>query len=237
MKVQGPRRRRWLAAAGCLAFASASFAIGWLARPAPSISAVSYGGARATLINAHLGEATAPYGFVAGDSYAELYPAERPPCELNLVNGGVTGMKAAEYLKLASSFRFETPPAVVFLAIGTNDLLRKHDPAGDAAFGRFRANAEALVAQFAAAGARVIVAAVPPIPEALGTIFEPAAFKLYSDGLAEICARRGCSFVDPYAASRSPTAYWKGKEGSSRDGRHLSNLRAAYRIVADEFCR
>lgn len=222
-------------AAASLVAGGACFAIAWAAKPAPSVSAVAYGALRVPVINAHLREATAPYLYLAGDSYAELHPAERPPCGLHLVNGGISGIKTGEYARVTRPVVFATPPQVVLLTIGTNDLLAKHDPAGAAAAARFRTDAEALVARLAATGARIVVAALPPIPEQLGSVFEPAGFKLYSDILQAVCTRQGCRFVDPYGASRSE-AFWKAKAGASRDGLHLGDLRAAYRSIADALC-
>lgn len=233
--LSGMRQRALPLAAG-LVFGAACFAAGWIVRPAGTMSAVAYGSFRVSIINAHLREATRPYAFLAGDSYVELYPAETPSCGLDVVNGGLSGLGTADYLAAFRRLRFDRPPAVVFLAIGTNDLLAKHAPAARAASERFRGDAEDLVARFIGAGARVVVAAVPPIPGALREVFDPAGIKLYSDILAEVCARPGCRFVDPYAASRTED-FWRGREGSSRDGFHLADLRGAYRTIAEALCR
>lgn len=233
--LSGMRQRALPLAAG-LVFGAACFAAGWMVRPAGTMSAVAYGSFRVPIINAHLREATRPYAFLAGDSYVELYPAEAPPCGLDVVNGGLSGLRTADYLAAFRRLRFDKPPAIVFLAIGTNDLLAKHAPAGRAASERFRADAADLVARFIGTGARVVVAAVPPIPEALREVFDPAGIRLYSDILAGICARPGCRFVDPYAAARTDE-FWRGREGSSRDGLHVADLRGAYRTIADTLCR
>lgn len=228
--------KRVIALAAGLLLGGACFAAGWFARPAVSVSAIAYGGFRALIINAHLREMTRPYLFLAGDSYIELYPAEAPPCGLDVVNGGLSGLKTADYLAAFRRLRFERPPDVVFLAIGTNDLLAKHEPAARPALERFRTDTDQLVGRFIGLGAKVVVGAVPPIPAALRDVFDPAAIKLYSDVLAEVCARPGCRFVDPYAASRSDE-FWRGREGSSRDGLHVADLRGAYRTIAAELCR
>lgn len=229
--------RRGLAAITVLAVAgAAAFAAGWFARPAPAGNAVGYGALRVAVVNAHLREVRAPYAFFAGDSYVELAPLEPLSCGLDVVNGGLSGLKTADYLAAWRKVRFERPPAAILLAIGTNDLLLKHAPSGRSALARFRADAEALVAALAATGARLVVAAVPPIPAALRPVFDPAGFELYSDVLRDACGRHDCRFVDPYAAARG-AEFWRGREGTSPDGLHLGNLRAAYATVAGALCR
>ncbi|MDB5591312.1 SGNH/GDSL hydrolase family protein [Enterovirga sp.] len=228
-------RTRLLVGAASFALAAGAFAAGWAANPGAPANALGFGAFRVGIINAHLREVSSPYAFLAGDSYIELHPAERPPCELDVVNGGLSGYKTADYLAALDKIRFETPPAAILLAIGTNDLLRKHEPSRPEALARLRADAEALVGRLAATGARLVVAAVPPIPAALETVFDPPAFKLLSDVLRDACARHACRFVDPYAAARSEV-FWRGREGTSRDGLHVSGLRAAYRSVAPALC-
>lgn len=229
-------RRRAVALAGAGLAAALGFGTGWGLKPAPRLNAVAYGGERAYVINAHLRQVSAPYAFLAGDSFVEHYPPETLPCGRDVVNGGVNGAKVTDYLRILDEIRFERRPAVALLSTGINDLQSKYEPTGAAARARFRANAEALVDRLGAGGTAVVVSAVPPISEGVARYFDTASFGLYSDALRDVCARRGCRYVDPFAAAREGP-FWRARPGTSRDGLHLTELRAAFRTVYGDLCR
>lgn len=243
MAFPGPSRllrwsRSWPArlAVGAILAGAAGFGAGWGLKPAPRLNAVAYGGERAHVINAHLRQAGERYAFLAGDSFVEHYAPETLPCGRDVVNGGVNGAKVTDYLRILDDLRFERRPAVALLSTGINDLQAKYQPTGPAALGRFRDNAEALVARLGAGGTQVVVSAVPPISEGVARYFDTASFGLYSDALRDICTRRGCRYVDPFTAMRDG-AFWRATPGTSRDGLHLTELRAAFRTVYGELCR
>ncbi len=230
------RRRVAAIAAAAALFGGAAFALGWVLKPPTRLTAAAYGGERVHVINAHIRQAAPGYGFLAGDSFVEHYAAEPLPCGRELVNGGVNGAKVADYLHLLDAVQFERTPSVVLLSTGLNDLQIKYDPTGEAALGRFRANATRLIDRLVVGGASVVVAAIPPIQESVAKYFDTRSFALYSDALQAICRDRGCTFVDPFAAVRDGP-FWRGKPGSSRDGLHLANLREAYRSIYGVLCR
>lgn len=233
---QAGRRGRIALALGAFALGAAGFGLGWALRPAPHISAVVYGNERLFAINAHLADAPPGYVFLAGDSYMELYSPEPLPCGREIVNGGVGGAKAGDYLRFLDSIRFRSPPSAVLLSVGLNNLLKKSNPGGPASLAAFRASAEALIRRLGETGARVVVVAVPPVPLQTAKYFDVDSIETYTQVLRDICAAQGCTVKDVFAEARDG-ALWQAKAGLSADGLHLSNLRRYYRGAYEELCR
>ena len=240
-----PRRWRlpdgWPARLAIALFAFAigagSFALGWALRPSPRISAVAYGGERVFAINAHLANAAPGYVYLAGDSYMELFAPEPLPCGREMVNGGVGGAKAGDYLRFLELIRMPAAPSAILLSIGLNNLLKKSNPGGEAALATFRTSADALVARLASTGASIVVVAIPPLPDATAKYFDAPSIGTYTQVLRDVCATRGCTVRDVFAEARDGAAFWRAKPGVPSDGLHLSNLRGYYRGVYAELCR
>jgi lysophospholipase L1-like esterase len=236
--------RAWLAARGwtrvalvLLAFAigAGSFVLGWALREPPRLSAVSYGGERIFAINAHLATAPPGYVYLAGDSYMELYRPEALPCGREIVNGGVGGAKAGEYLRFLDLIRLQPPPAAILLSVGLNNLLKKSNPSGSAALAAFRDAADALIRRLGEGGAKVVVVAIPPVAKDTAKFFDVEAIETYTNALRGICAKRGCQVRDVFAEARDGV-FWRAKPGLAPDGIHLADLRRYYRKVYDELC-
>lgn len=231
----GPKRRPAVRAGAIAGLCVVAAALGWWARPMP-VPAPGHAELRLGLLDAYLGQVGAPYVFLAGDSFVELYQPEPLPCGREVVNGGIGGLKVADYLRFGRKLHFATRPAVVLLSIGINDLFAKHGPGRPGALDRFRASAEALIGDLQAGGAALLVAAIPPVSDGMARAFDTTAFEPYSEALRSACGRPGCSFVDPYGAFRAGP-FWRALPGSSRDGLHLTDLRAAFGTLREAFCR
>lgn len=233
-------KRPWrsgVACAGAVLIAAGAFALGSWWRPFPAVPVVlSHAELRSALINGYLRQVRAPYVFLAGDSFLELYQPEPLPCGREVVNGGIGGFKIADTLKLVRGLSFANRPAVVLLSVGFNDLFRKPDAADAQHLEQFRRDAESLIALLGAGGAKVLVAEIPPVDESMAPAFATAGFEAYSDAYRELCGRLGCTMVDPYAAYRSD-AFWKAKPGASPDRIHIGDLRGAFRSLQADLCR
>lgn len=234
-----PEDRRTLALVVLVAFllGAGSFALGWALRPTlPRLNAVLYGGERVFAINAHLSQVPKDYVYLAGDSYMELFPPETLPCGREVVNGGVGGAKAQDYLRFLDRIRLEPPPAAILLSVGLNNLLKKSNPGGPGALSAFRDASDRLVARLRETGARVVVIAIPPVPIETAKFFDVDSIGTYTQVLRDICTKRGCTVQDVFSGARDGTV-WRAKPGLSADGLHLSNLRGYYRAAYGELCR
>lgn len=232
-------RRRWVGLAiGAAAFAlgAGSFALGWALRPAQRLSAVTYGTERVFAINAHLAHVSPGYVYLAGDSYMELYAPEPLPCGREIVNGGVGGAKAGDYLRFLDLIRLQPPPSAVLLSVGLNNLVKKSNPGGPASLAAFRTASDSLIRRLGEGGAKVVVVAIPPVPQEIAKHFEVESIEPYTQALREICAARGCTVLDVFADARDGV-FWKAKPGLAADGLHLSDLRRYYRRAYDDLCR
>ena len=76
-------------------------------------------------VNHELRKQTERFALVLGDSHA-VGLAAHVPCQT--VNAAVGGLKAADIAEQVRRLDIRKPPAVVLLAVGTNDILRKHRP-------------------------------------------------------------------------------------------------------------
>jgi lysophospholipase L1-like esterase len=233
-----PRSRRGIGVlVAATAFAAAAFGLGWFLRPPPSQpSAVAYGMLRLTAIAAHLGSVKPPYVLLAGDSYMELYTPEPLPCGREIVNAGVGGAKAGDIPRFLDHLPLDPPPSAVLLSIGLNNLLKKLRPSEIATRDAFRDAATTLVRRLGTGGAKVVVIAIPPVPEATAKHFDLPMLEAYDGILRQICQQQGCRHVDVFADARDGE-YWRAKPGLAKDGLHLADLRRYYRRAYPDLCR
>lgn len=233
-------RGKWVRLAiglGAFAVGAGAFALGWALRPPPvQPSAVAYGNMRVFTINAHLATVKPGYVYLAGDSYMELYAPEALPCDREVVNGGVGGAKSGEYLRFLDRITLQPRPAAVFLSIGLNNLLKKSNPTSPSAVAAFRESSDALIRRLGEGGAKVVVIAVPPVPEGVARKFDTAGLEIYNQVLLDICAARGCTVRDVFAEARDGV-FWLAKPGTSVDGLHLAHLRRYYQAAYADLCR
>lgn len=235
----GKSRRKWARiAVVLLAFAAGAgaFGLGWALRPPSQPSAVAYGNLRVFAINAHLANVAPGYVYLAGDSYMELYAPEPLPCGREIVNGGVGGSKSGEYLRFLDRIALQPPPAAVLLSIGLNSLLKKSDPSSPANIAAFRGSSDALIRRLGEGGAKIVVTAIPPLPERVEKKFDTEGLETYTQVLRDICKARGCTVMDVFKDARDGV-FWRAKPDLSPDGLHLANLRQYYRTAYAELCR
>lgn len=232
-------RRKWARITVALvAFAAGAgaFGLGWALRPPPAQpSAVAYGNLRVFAINAHLATVKPGYVYLAGDSYMELFAPEALPCGREVVNGGVGGAKSGEYLRFLDRITLQPPPAAVLLSVGLNNLLKKSNPSAASAIAAFRESSDALIRRLGEGGAKIVVTAIPPVPDRIAPKFDTAGIETYTQVLRDICAARGCTVRDVFADARDGV-FWRAKPGASLDGLHLANLRRYYRAVYGDLC-
>ena len=201
----------------------------------PAVDARAYAVMRQVAIQVGLDEAPPDYVFWGGDSQVELQPAGQKPCGVDFVNGGFSGATANAYRDYIAALRFQHPPRVAALTIGTNDILLKHDPRAADSVARFAANAEAIVARLKAVSPRVVVTALPPVGREIGQLIDAGAVAIYGARLRALCDRLGCTFADPFAAIREgETGY--AKPGTLRDGLHLAAYRKAMAALEPALC-
>lgn len=181
-------------------------------------------------ICAALRAATPDSVLLVGDSHAEYVGTPdlggRP--SLNIAVGGSTAADCARHL---AGLRVPVRCAASVLIIGTNDIMRWRRPEQARSAARFEAEVRRILESLAAWSAQVFVAAVPPIG-ARATGRDPSAVAVFSGRLAALCAERGHSFIDPFAALRDGAGGIAGP-GLHRDGVHLAD----YTRLAAELAR
>jgi lysophospholipase L1-like esterase len=201
----------------------------------PGADARAYAEMRLIAVQVSLDEAPPDYVFWAGDSQVELQPGDQRPCDLDLVNGGVSGATAGSYADYLARLTFKTHPRVAALTIGTNDILVKNSPQLTKPTEQFEAAAEAIIRRLQSLSPRVVVTALPPVGREIGKLVEAGAVADYSRRLQALCGRLGCIFADPFAALRDgDTGY--AKPGALRDGLHLAAFRPALKALEPALC-
>jgi lysophospholipase L1-like esterase len=201
----------------------------------PGADARAYAEMRLIAVQVSLDEAPPDYVFWAGDSQVELQPGGQRPCDLDLVNGGVSGATAGSYADYLARLTFKTHPRVAALTIGTNDILVKNSPQLTKPTEQFEAAAEAIIRRLQSLSPRVVVTALPPVGREIGKLVEAGAVADYSRRLQALCGRLGCIFADPFAALRDgDTGY--AKPGALRDGLHLAAFRPALKALEPALC-
>lgn len=188
-------------------------------------------------VDARLERVSAGYVYLAGDSYMALYNPDPLPCGREVVNGGLGGARAGDYLGVLDQVRFRRPPASILLSVGLNDL-RKDAKTGSSVTSvrHFQANADALIQRLGATGAHVVVIAIPPVPARTARHFDLRAAGAFNQALRDICARRGCTVRDVFAGARDVEP-WRARAGTPSDGLHLSDLAGYYRSALPDLCR
>ncbi|NEU12458.1 SGNH/GDSL hydrolase family protein [Methylobacterium sp. BTF04] len=227
------KRQVWLGLGGVVLL-GAGAAIGWSAKPS-ALNARLYAQNRLIAVQVHLEEAPPDYILIAGDSQAELQDTAQRTCELEIVNGGLSGATAAVYADLFQTLKVPVRARVAALTVGTNDLNRKGDPTSTAGAARFTASVERIVRELQAVSARVVVTAVPPIGREVGNRLDPAAVGVYSRAIRDLCQRIGCDYADPFAHLRDgDTGY--ALPGALRDGLHVAGYRSVQRALEPALC-
>lgn len=209
-------------------------AVGWSARPS-RLDARLYAQNRLVAVQVHLDAAPADYILLAGDSQAELHSPSQRVCGIETVNGGVSGSSAAIYAELLAGLDVRTRPRAVTLTLGTNDLLVKNDPRGEAASARFTTAVEGIVMRLTGASDRIIVTAVPPIGRELAGRLDALAVGVYSERIRAVCQRLGCIYADPFAALRDGETGF-ALPGAMRDGLHIAAYRPVLRALEPALC-
>ena len=202
----------------------------------PGADARAYAEMRLIAVQVSLDEAPPDYVFWAGDSQVELQPGSQRPCDLALLNGGVSGATAASYAEYLGRLTFKVHPRIAALTIGTNDILVKNNPQLHKPTEQFEAAAEAIIKRLQAMSPRVVVTALPPVGRELGKLVEAGAVPDYSHRLQALCGRLSCTFADPFAELRDgDTGY--AKPGALRDGLHLAAFRPALKALEPILCQ
>lgn len=199
-----------------------------------------YWAVRSPEIRAALRNATPDSVLLVGNSHAEYIGSPdlggRP--SLNIAVGGSTAADCARQLAALhrAALNRADPRAPVrcaasVLVIGTNDIMGWRHPERARSADRFAREVRRILGFLEAWSAQVFVAAVPPVG-AWATGRDPAAVAVFSGRLAALCAERGHSFIDPFAALRDGTGGIAGS-GLYRDGVHLAD----YTRLAAELAR
>ncbi len=204
-------------------------------RQVRGLSSETYAEQRLPVINGHLDEARRGFIFLAGDSHAELTNPSYRLCGRETVNGGISGAKAELYKDIVKRLEFATPPDIVVLTIGTNNILRKKNPLSSGPSAEFETNVAETVASFRKVAKRVVVTAVPPVSPSLRDSIEIPAVAAYSERLRSLCSREGCEFVDPFSPTREADGS-TAQPGAMRDGLHMNSYRSAQGRLAAALC-
>lgn len=187
--------------------------------------------ARWATIASELAGARPGYVLLAGDSHAELLG--RPDFGVAIVNGGVGGIRTAEYADDLARLRGTPRAGVAVLILGTNDTVSAREPASPRRRRAFDAAAARVVARLRAHADAVLVCAIPPVRPTVPGYLDPQATLLYSDRLAHVAALHGCTYIDPFAGLRDgdPARMRPGVE-TDPGGCHLADYRLLERALA-----
>lgn len=196
----------------------------------------TYAKVRAQVVAYQAGTLSDGYVLLAGDSHVELALPEPPSCGRKLLNAGVSGAKADDYLSLLDALRLTGRPSVAVVTLGTNHLFRKRNPSSPEAIDRYEADLSRVVTRLSRLADRVVVAAVPPISATLDASFDRAGVLELTKRQAALCARLGCETADPYASYRSAD-FGTARPDATRDGLHLTEYATAYRAIDRQMCR
>jgi len=233
--VRGPLRFVLLAVALAGA-AGAGYAGGVGAARSKPLRVEAYGAMRAPGVAHRSAQMEDGYVLLAGDSHAELARPGPTSCGRPFLNAGLSGARAGGYADFLAGLSLASRPAVAVVTLGTNHLLRKHNPSGPEAADRYEAELARVVEHLKGRTGRVIVAAIPPVPEAADPYVDVAGVANLTARQAAVCARLGCEALDPYASYREGR-FARARPGTSRDGLHLDDYRPAYRAIDAALCR
>ncbi|KQT47844.1 hypothetical protein ASG52_11315 [Methylobacterium sp. Leaf456] len=190
---------------------------------------------RARVVAAQSGSLADGFVMLAGDSHAELALPEPFSCGRRVLNAGVSGAKAEDYLAFLDALQLKRRPAVVVVTLGTNHLLRKRTPSTRDARDRYEADLAVIVTRLSAMADRVVLTAVPPLA-ATADDFDGAGVAELTKRQAAVCARLSCETDDPYRSYRSDD-FGIARPEATADGVHLTEYATAYRAIDRQICR
>jgi lysophospholipase L1-like esterase len=169
-----------------------------LDRLTPSTVSHEHGDVRLFMIHAHLARATHPI-VVLGDSITEAATLPDAICNHPVVNAGIGGVGVDELLAVAPSLLQGKDPALVVVAIGTNDA---HASEGQEE--RFRASYARLLRTLAGVSPRLAVANIPPVapggPLTQAVHLDPGLIDRFNQVLPNLADAAGASFIDIHQA-------------------------------------
>ncbi|WP_342148743.1 SGNH/GDSL hydrolase family protein [Methylorubrum sp. SB2] len=232
-----PTRARILAVtSGAVLLAGLGGAIGHaVASRAGGSKLRAYAEGRAGVVAAQSGSLADGFVMLAGDSHAELALPEPFSCGRRVLNAGVSGAKAEDYLAFLDALHLKHRPAVVVVTLGTNHLLRKRNPSTRETGDRYEADLAAIVTRLSGMADRVVLAAVPPLA-ATADGFDSAGVAELTKRQAAVCARLGCETADPYRSYRGED-FGIARPETTTDGVHLTEYATAYRAIDGPICR
>jgi hypothetical protein len=187
--------------------------------------------ARWAVIASELARARPGYVLLAGDSHAELLGT--PDFGRPVVNGGVGGIRTAEYAADLARLRGVPRAGLAVLFIGTNDTVSLREPGSARRRHAFDADAARVVGWLRAHADAVLVAAIPPVRPAVPGYLDAPATLLYSERLERAASLHGCAYIDPFAALRDgdPARMRAGVE-TDPGGCHLADYGLLERALA-----
>lgn len=196
----------------------------------------AYAKARAQIASYQSGNLADGYVLLAGDSHVELAQPDSPSCGRKLLNAGVSGAKADDYLIFLDALSLSGRPSVAVVTLGTNHLFRKRDPSSREALERYEADLSTVVTRLSRLADRIVVAAVPPLAASQDATFDHDGVLALTKRQAALCARLGCETADPYASYRGED-FGIARSDATRDGLHLAEYATAYRAIDRQMCR
>jgi len=153
---------------------------------------------RLFMIQAHLARATSPI-VVLGDSITEAATFPEAICNHPVVNAGIGGAGVDQLLAVAPSLLQGKAPALVVVAIGTNDA-----HASEGREERFSASYARLLRSLAGVSPRIAVANIPPVtpgaPLTLAVHLDSGLIDRFNQALPNLADMAGASFIDVHKA-------------------------------------
>jgi lysophospholipase L1-like esterase len=153
---------------------------------------------RLFMIKAHLARATHPI-VVLGDSITEAATLPEAICNHPVVNAGIGGAGVDELLAVAPSLLQGKAPALVVVAIGTNDA---HASEGQEE--RFSASYVRLLRSLAGISSKLAVANIPPVtpggPLTQAVHLDLGLVDRFNQVLPNLAGMAGASFIDIHQA-------------------------------------
>jgi len=169
-----------------------------LDRLGPTTVAHEHSDVRLFMIQAHLARAANPI-VVLGDNITEAATLPQAICDHPVVNAGIGGAGVDELVAVAPSLLQGKAPALVVVAIGTNDA---HASEGQEE--RFGASYARLLRSLADISPKLAVANIPPVaPGALLTLaahLDPGLIDRFNQVLPNLAGMAGASFIDLHKA-------------------------------------
>jgi lysophospholipase L1-like esterase len=169
-----------------------------LNRLTPTTVAHEHSDARLFMIKAHLARATSPI-VVLGDSITEAATFPEAICNHPVVNAGIGGAGVDELLAAVPWLLQGKAPALVVVAIGTNDA---HGSEGQEE--RFSASYAGLLRSLAGVSPKLAVANIPPVapdaPLTLAAQLDAGLINRFNQVLPNLADMARASFIDIHKA-------------------------------------